>query len=62
VRPSTPTTQPPTETSPLRDAGPKNWAPHLDDPDPPPTPMTPEQHKEAARKVGDLMRKKGYWK
>jgi hypothetical protein len=38
---------------------PRNWAPHLSDPDPPQPEMTAEQSKEAARRAHDLMVRKG---
>jgi hypothetical protein len=38
---------------------PRNWAPHLSDPDPPQKPMTAEQSKEAARRAHELMVRKG---
>jgi hypothetical protein len=41
------------------DLSPRNYAPHLSDPDPDPEPMTREQSKEFARKVGELMRSHG---
>jgi hypothetical protein len=38
---------------------PRNWAPHLSDPDPPQEPMTKEEIKTFVKKVGELMRAKG---
>jgi hypothetical protein len=39
---------------------PKNYAPHLDDPDPPLRIMTPEESRAAARRAKMLMIAKGY--
>ena len=60
---STPTT-PRSSKSSQRDVepgslSPRNWAPHLSDPDPPQPEMTAEQSKEAARRAHDLMVRKG---
>jgi hypothetical protein len=38
---------------------PRNYAPHISDPDPPQKPMTPEELKEMSRKAGELMRAHG---
>jgi hypothetical protein len=65
VKPSTPTTPQSSET-PQPDAGslsPRQYAPHLTDPDPPDAVMmTPLQSKLAAEKVRALIIKTRYWK
>ena len=66
MKPSTPTTPVHFETSqpdvPQGSLSPRNYAPHLSDPDPPQAPMTPLQSKLAAQKVRELMLAKGYLK
>ena len=41
------------------DLSPRNWAPHLSDPDPPQKPMTREEIKTFVKNVGKLMRAHG---
>lgn len=43
-------------------AEPRNYAPHLDDPDPPQEPMTPDELKSMGQKVKALMQRKGHLK
>jgi hypothetical protein len=66
VKLSTPTTPAPSATSqPDGQQGrlsPRNYAPHLTDPDPPQPVMTPLQSKLAAQKAKQLMQSKGYLK
>jgi hypothetical protein len=41
---------------------PRQWAPHITDPDPPARPMTAEQMKRAAQLAKELMIRKGLLK
>jgi hypothetical protein len=39
------------------DLSPRNWAPHLSDPDPDPPPMSKEEIKAFAKNFGNLLKK-----